>query len=47
MTLQARFVVARRSLFSLIYERASRWMNPHEKLGDDDDDLQSHAQAKN
>jgi hypothetical protein len=37
--------VARRSLFSLIYESASHWMNPHEKL-DDDDDLQSHAQAK-
>jgi multidrug resistance efflux pump len=46
MTLQARFVVARRSLFSLIYESASRWMNPHEKLDDDDDDLQSQAQAK-
>jgi multidrug resistance efflux pump len=46
MTLQARFVVARRSLFSLIYESASRWMNPHEKLGDDDD-LQTQAQAKN
>lgn len=45
MTLQARFIVARRSLFSLIYESASHWMNPHEKL-DDDDDLQSHAQAK-
>ena len=44
MTLQARFIVARRSLFSLIYESASHWMNPHEKL--DDDDLQSHAQAK-
>jgi membrane fusion protein, peptide pheromone/bacteriocin exporter len=46
MTLQARFVVARRSLFSLLYESASRWMNPHEKL-DDDDDLQTPAQAKN
>jgi hypothetical protein len=39
--------VARRSLFSLIYESASRWMNPHEKLLDDDDDLQGQAQAKN
>ena len=46
MTLQARFVIARRTLFSLIYERASRWMNPHEKL-DDDGDLQSQAQANN
>ena len=45
MTLQARFVVARRSLFSLIYERASHWMNPHEKLNDDDE-LQAQAQAK-
>jgi len=34
MTLQARFVIARRSLFSILYERASRWMNPHEKLDD-------------
>ena len=43
MTLQARFVIARRTLFSLIYERASRWMNPHEKL----EDIESAAQAKN
>ena len=47
MTLQARFLVARRSLFSLIYESASRWMNPHEKLDDADDDLEAQAQAKN
>lgn len=43
MTLQARFVIARRSLFSLIYESASHWMNPHEKL----QDLESEAQARN
>jgi membrane fusion protein, peptide pheromone/bacteriocin exporter len=44
MTLQARFVIARRTLFSLIYESASRWMNPHEKL---ENDLESEAEAKN
>ncbi len=45
MTLQARFVIARRTLFSLIYERASRWMNPHEKL--QEEDIESAAQARN
>jgi multidrug resistance efflux pump len=44
MTLQARFVIARRTLFSLLYERASRWMNPHDKLAAD---IESEAQVRN
>jgi hypothetical protein len=31
-------------LFSLLYERASRWMNPHDKLATD---IEPEAQARN
>ena len=29
MTLQARFVVARRSLFQLLYDKTDDWLNPN------------------
>jgi membrane fusion protein, peptide pheromone/bacteriocin exporter len=28
MTLRARFVVARRSIFQLLYDKADDWLNP-------------------
>jgi HlyD family secretion protein len=28
MTLQARFIIARRSLFQLLYDKAEDWLNP-------------------